>query len=134
VTAGRRDLDALIEEITVDCYGEDEELTGFLTYLEDALERPVEASVVGVPVTIVGVDCPAGALRGFVARCRRDGAEYEVSLLDVVLPRGSALARGPRRLPVLGGRGSLAGGGYSTTRSRWRGGGSPVSSRQRAAR
>ena len=47
MTAGKRDLDALIEEITVDCYGEDEELTGFLTYLEDALERPVEATVVG---------------------------------------------------------------------------------------
>jgi len=93
VTAGKRDLDALIEEITVDCYGEDEELTGFLTYLEDALERPVEATVVGVPVTIVGVDCPAGALRGLVARCRRDGTAYEVSLFDVVLPRGSELAR-----------------------------------------
>jgi hypothetical protein len=93
VTAGKRDLDALIEEITVDCSGEDEELTGFLTYLEDALERPVEATVVGVPVTIVGVDCPAGALRGLLAKCRRDGAEYEVSLLDVVLPRGAELAR-----------------------------------------
>ena len=68
-------------------------MTGFLTYLEGSLERPVEASVVGVPVTIVSVDCPAGALRGLVARCRRDGAEYEVSLLDVALPRGSDLAR-----------------------------------------
>jgi hypothetical protein len=93
MTAGKRDLDALIEEITVDCYGEDEELTGFHTYLEDALEQPVEATVVGVPVTIVGVDCPAGALRGLVARCKRDGGEYEVSLLDVALPRGSELAR-----------------------------------------
>jgi hypothetical protein len=93
VTAGKRDLDALIEEITVDCYGEDEELTGFLAYFEDALERPVEATVVGVPVTIVGVDSPAGALRGLVARCRRGGADHEVSLLEVVLPRGSELAR-----------------------------------------
>ncbi|HET6747636.1 MAG TPA: hypothetical protein VFL71_00115 [Actinomycetes bacterium] len=132
MTGRQADLEALIEEITVDCYG-DEELTGFLTYLEDALERPVEATVVGVPVTIVGVDSPAGALRGLVARCRRDDAEYEVSLLDVALPRGSEL-RSPRRLPALGGRGALAGGGYSTARSRRRGGGSPVSSRQRAAR
>jgi hypothetical protein len=92
VTGRQADLEALIEEITVDCYAE-EELTGFLIYLEDALERPVEATVVGVPVVIVGVDCPAGALRGLVARCRRDGAEYEVSLLDAVLPRGSELAR-----------------------------------------
>ena len=93
MTGRQADLEALIVEITVDCYGEEEELTGFLAYLEDALERPVEATVVGVPVTIVGVDCPAGALRGLVARCRRDGAEYEVSLLDVMLPRGSELAR-----------------------------------------
>jgi hypothetical protein len=93
VTAGKRDLDASIEEITVDCYGKDEELTGFLAYFEDALERPVEATVVGVPVTIVGVDCPAGALRGLVARCRRGGPDYKVSLLDVALPRGSELAR-----------------------------------------
>jgi ABC-type cobalamin/Fe3+-siderophores transport system ATPase subunit len=98
VTAGKQDLDALIEEITVDCFGEDEELTGFLTYLEDALEQPVEATVIGVPVTI------------------------------------SELARGPGGLPVLGGREALASGAYSTTRSWWRGGGSPVSSRQRAAR
>jgi hypothetical protein len=62
VTGRQADLEALIEEITVDCYGEEEELTGFLTYLEDALER-------------------------------RDGSDYEVSLLDVVLPRGSELAR-----------------------------------------
>ena len=131
MTGRQADLEALIEEITVDCYGEEEELTGFLTYLEDALERPVEATVVGVPVIIVGVDCPAGALRGLVARCRRR--------LRGVAARRGAVARlragaGPRRLPVLGGRGSLAGGGYSTAWSRWRGGGSPVSSRQRAAR
>src|SRR6266498_1512801 len=46
VTGGKRELDALIEEITVDCYNEDEELSGFLTYLDDALEQPVEATVV----------------------------------------------------------------------------------------
>ena len=93
MTGGQADLETLIEEITIDCYGEDEELTGFLTYLEDALERPVAATVVGVPVTIVGVDCPAGVLRGLVAKCRRDDGDYEASLLDVVLPRGSELAR-----------------------------------------
>jgi hypothetical protein len=92
VTAGKRDLDALIEEITVDCYGEVEELTCFLTYLEDALEQPVEASVVGVPVTIVGVDCPAGALRACrqvpARRRRRRGVAVRRGAA-----RGSELAR-----------------------------------------
>jgi hypothetical protein len=86
VTGRQADLEALIEEITVDCYGEEEELTGFLAYLEDALERPVEATVVGVPVTILGVDCPAGALRGLVARCWRDGRH----LRGVAVRRGAA--------------------------------------------
>jgi hypothetical protein len=129
VTGRQADLEALIEEITVDCYG-DEELTGFLTYLEDALERPVEAAVVGVPVTIVGVDCPAGALRGLVARCRRDGATYDVSLLDVVLPRGSELAQDLAAYRYWAGVDPWPAG---TTRPRGAGG-SPVSSRQRAAR
>ena len=133
MTGRQADLEALIEEITVDCYGEEEELTGFLTYLEDALERPVEATVVGVPVIIVGVDCPAGAAWA----CGQVPAG-RLRLRGVAARRGAAArlraGAGPRRLPVLGGRGALAGGGYSTAWSRWRGGGSPVSSRQRAAR
>jgi hypothetical protein len=133
VTGRQADLEALIEEITVDCYGEEEELTGFLTYLEDALERPVEATVVGVPVIIVGVDCPAARCVGLwpgaggtapTTRCR----------CSTWCCRAAPSWRGSSPPTVLGGRGALAGEGYSTAWSRWRGGGSPVSSRQRAAR
>ena len=93
MTAGERELDALIKEITVDCYSEDEELSGFLTYLEEALEQPVEATVMGVPVTLVGVDSTDGPLRGLVAHCRRDGHAYQICLLDVAVPRGSEVSR-----------------------------------------
>jgi Calcium binding len=93
VTGGKRELDALIEEITVDCYNEDEELSGFLAYLDDALEQPVEATVMGVPVTLVGVDCPDGPLRGLVAHCQRDGADNQVSLLDVAVPEGTEVSQ-----------------------------------------
>jgi hypothetical protein len=82
MTGGKRELDALIEEITIDCYNEDEELSGFLTYLEEALEQPVEATVIGVPATLVGVDSADGPLRGLVAQCQRDGDDYQISLLD----------------------------------------------------
>ncbi len=34
------DLDALIEDLTLDAYGEEEQLTGFLTGAEEALESP----------------------------------------------------------------------------------------------
>lgn len=93
MTGGERELDALIEEITVDCHNEDEELSGFLTYLEAALEQPVEATVMGVPVTLLGIDSVDGPLRGLVAHCQRDGDDYQISLLDVVVPRGPEVSR-----------------------------------------
>jgi hypothetical protein len=34
---GTTDLDALIEELTVDCYNDEEQLTGLLTGAEEAL-------------------------------------------------------------------------------------------------
>ena len=93
MTAAKRELDALIDEITIDCYNEDEELSGFLTYLEEALEKPVEATVMGVPVTLVSVDSADGPLRGLVANCQRDGDDYQICLLDVAVPQGTEVSR-----------------------------------------
>jgi len=92
VEGGERELDALIEENTTDCYNEYEALGGFLTYLEETLQQPVRATVMGVPVTLVGVGCPDGPLPGLIATCRRDGADYEAFLLDVAVPAGSEAA------------------------------------------
>ena len=39
-TPAGRDLDALIEEATVDCYDEAEQVAGFFACLEDELELP----------------------------------------------------------------------------------------------
>lgn len=39
--------EAMIEEATVDCYGEYEEFAGMLATLEDRLEFPFEARVLG---------------------------------------------------------------------------------------
>lgn len=93
MNGGKRELDGLIEEITVDCYNEDEALGGFLTYLDEALEQPVEATVMGVPVTLLGVDSADGPLRGLVAHCQRDGADYQISLLDVAVPQETQVSR-----------------------------------------
>ena len=38
-----RDLDDLIETLTIDCYGDDEELGAFLQAFEDELDLPAEA-------------------------------------------------------------------------------------------
>ena len=45
-----RRLDALIEEVTVDAYGESEQATAFLTALEEYLSLPFGATVLGEAV------------------------------------------------------------------------------------
>ena len=49
-------LDALIAEATVDCYNESECVTGFYTMLVDNLAVPFQSEVLGVEVTVTGVD------------------------------------------------------------------------------
>ena len=42
-----KELDALIEEATVDAYGDDEQLGGFAVMIEENLEMPFETAVRG---------------------------------------------------------------------------------------
>ena len=86
-------LDALIEELTVDAYGDEEQLTAFLTGAEDALVVGEIAAVAGVDVRIVAVDCGPDARRGLIAVCERDGRRFEVSLADIVFDEFSELGQ-----------------------------------------
>jgi hypothetical protein len=76
-------LDALNEELTVDAYDEDEQLTGLLSGVEEALRPPEAATIVGVPVQVVAVIEGPDVRRGLIAVCERDGARHEVSLADL---------------------------------------------------
>lgn len=49
-------LDALIEEATVDAYGESEQKTGFFTMLENHLAVPFSTGVLGITVTVETID------------------------------------------------------------------------------
>lgn len=49
-------LDELIEQITVDANGEDEQLGAFLQAFEDEVSLPAVASVVGQAVLVVKFD------------------------------------------------------------------------------
>jgi hypothetical protein len=49
-------LDAMVEEATVDCYNEAEQVTGLLTVIEDELTVPFKTRVLGVEVTVERVD------------------------------------------------------------------------------
>ena len=86
-------LDALIEELTVDAYGDEEQLVGFLTGAEDALTVPEVATVAGVEVRIVAVDCGPDARRGLIAVCERDRRRLELSLADIVFEERSELGQ-----------------------------------------
>ena len=50
-----KELDALVEEATVDAYGDDEQLGGFAVMIEENLEMPFETTVLGVQVTVTGI-------------------------------------------------------------------------------
>ena len=49
------ELDALVEDATVDAYKDEEQLGGFAVMIEDNLEMPFETTVLGVMVTVNGV-------------------------------------------------------------------------------
>ena len=77
-------LAELVEEATVDCHDEAEQVMGLLTMIEDNLGLPFETSILGVPVTVERV-----RLTGrddVVAVCRRGGERQAVRLLDLPLP------------------------------------------------
>ena len=74
------DLDALIEEITVDAYGDDEKLWAFRQAFEDNVPLPSDGFVIGEPVSVIGIDYDGNERRGLTARCRReDGSAHVVS-------------------------------------------------------
>jgi hypothetical protein len=95
VPADRRTLipnfDAVIEDLTLDAYGDEEQLSGFLVGAEEALDRGERASLVGIDVEVVDIDCGPDSRTGLTACVRRDGVTYEVALADLTFAPGSAL-------------------------------------------
>lgn len=79
-----RRLDALIEEATVDAYGESEQATAFLTTLEEHLPLPFGAIVLGEAVVVEKIDLSSAD--ELIAICRRRGKRQKVRLLDLELP------------------------------------------------
>ena len=77
-------LDAMVTQATVDCYNDDEQVTGLFTLIEDNLAVPFPTEVLGVPVTVESVDLSdAGQI---VAICTRDRERRTIPILDLPLP------------------------------------------------
>jgi hypothetical protein len=49
-------LDKLIEEATVDCYNDEEQLSGFFSMMEDNLALPFATRVLGVEASVVAIE------------------------------------------------------------------------------
>jgi hypothetical protein len=83
-TISNSELDALIEEATVDCYNEEEQITGLFTMLEEHLTLPFQTSVLGMTVTVTRVDLTVSDQ--IVAICQRDRVKQAIAILDLPLP------------------------------------------------
>jgi Calcium binding len=78
-------LEKLIEEATVDTYGAAEQMTGFYTLIEETVEFPFIAKLVGEPVEVLRVDLDESG-EDLVAVCRRGRKEYRIRLLELEIP------------------------------------------------
>jgi hypothetical protein len=78
------ELNAMIEEATVDRNDEEEALTGFATLVEENLKVPFETTVLGVAATVTGVTHTS---HGLVADCARGRHRQEIHVLDLPLPK-----------------------------------------------
>jgi hypothetical protein len=91
---GQAAFNELIEEITTDAYGEDEQLWAFRQAFEDNVALPAEGSVIGRPVLVIAFDYDGNERRGLTAKCRgADGREHVVAAADVTMPHGTKAAR-----------------------------------------
>lgn len=80
----RAQLDALIEEATIDCYNDEEQAMGLFTMIEENLVVPLETMILGVPVRVERIDInDAGEI---VAICKRGGQRQAIPLVDLPLP------------------------------------------------
>lgn len=82
-------LEQLIDEITTDAYGLDEQLSSFCQVFVDEVSVPHPAIILAIEIEVLGFDYPADERRGLVARCRNGSVEQELSLADVCFPADS---------------------------------------------
>ena len=69
----------------MDAYGTAEQMTGFYTLIEQTVEFPFIAKLVGEPVEVLRVDIDKDG-EDLVAVCRRNRKTYRVRLLELEVP------------------------------------------------
>ena len=82
ITSKSSHLDKLIEEATVDCYNESEEISGIFTMMEENLAVPFKTIILGVDVIVERIDLH----ETIVAVCRRGSQLQRIPVLNLPLP------------------------------------------------
>ncbi|MFF8710344.1 calcium-binding protein [Streptomyces sp. NPDC015184] len=80
----RAEPEAMVEEATVDAYGKEERRIGLFTLLEQCLDLPFTATVLGVEVTVRGAALTRDGR--LVASCSRGRVRQSIGILDLPLP------------------------------------------------
>lgn len=74
------DLDELIDEAIIDCYGDYEEATGFAATLENELKFPFKAKVVGERVKVLDIEMINEQI---LVKCNKNNKKYYIDILDL---------------------------------------------------
>lgn len=77
-------LRELVEQATVDAYGDEEQRVGFFTMMEDHLAFPFETRVLGTPVTVTAVEMTDA--EEIAALCVAGRERQRIPILDLPLP------------------------------------------------
>ena len=76
-------LRELLDEATVDCYGEDEEFSGVLVTLDENLNFPLQAELLGDIVEVTGLSDRSNLRRGIVADIKKGERNTTANLADL---------------------------------------------------
>jgi hypothetical protein len=74
----------MIEEATVDAYGESEQTTGWFTMIDENLAVPFETTVLGVSVMVERVDLNAS--EQIIAICKHGHDRQALPILELPMP------------------------------------------------
>jgi hypothetical protein len=74
----------MIDEALTDAYGESEQIGSFYTMLDEHLAVPFETTLLGMKVTVIGVDLTDRD--EIVALCSRGRHRQPIPILDLPLP------------------------------------------------
>ncbi len=84
------DLEMLLQEVLVDAYNDEEQIWAVQQYVEEQLVFPVDAFVVGEPVSVLAIDYSGNIRQGLMASCRKEnGEDYKIAAADIVFPSGT---------------------------------------------